>query len=245
MGKFYSNALRLYWGGFNPGTATTSAALGLVSAVVDDTSWGDEAESFTPTLRQDTLTWAGIFDDGSDSMDAAATALLGSSTNNVLSFLVGTGTGSIAYAGTIIQTVVRAPVTFNELVRHEAEFQPDQPWDRGFSYGEATSITTATGSGTTGTIDNSAISTATAAWYLQVTTGSFGAGTAIVYLQAATTSDWIDIATAGGINARTSVRVLTTGSAGTIHRRTRMRVENDGTSITIAGVLSRSPSSPT
>ncbi len=200
------------------GTATTQAQVGLAVAALDPTTLGDDAERVISGLRQDTVTWAGLFDDGT-SMDAAANALVGSGTNNVISVLIGTALGSRAYSGTVVQLTHQTPMAIAELVRMESEFKPDQAWDVCQSFGQATSF----GSGETGsgTIDiaTSDIASGNTTAFLHLFSIDSGTVNPVLQHHATGAGSWEDLIDFGSFTSGlTSTLGTFTGSIGGVFR---------------------------
>ena len=178
MAKFWSKDVRFYFDGYDPGTATTRLVVGMVSEALDPTAFGDVAERSTSGRRQDTIEWAGIFDDAAAGLHVAAGTLLGTGTGEVLTIMVGTGTGSVAFAGTgHLLAATPAADLGNGLVRHSAVFAVDQAWDAGKVAADKL-IGTGAGTVVSGSLDNGATTTAGASVYVHV----FG-GTGTVVLQ--------------------------------------------------------------
>jgi len=165
VAKKWSKDVRIYFGGYDPGTHTTRHAVGLVVNPLDPTSYGDNAEKVLAGERSDTFEWAGWFDDSAGGLDVGAAALLGSGTKNVVSVLYGTGTGDLVHAGTGYLIAAQPAARIGELVRMEAEFKPDQKWDQ--SLLQIHRLAQSHG-GTYGDIDHGAASTAGYSWYVHV-----------------------------------------------------------------------------
>jgi len=239
MAYFWTRDLRFYWGGYDPGSHTTRLVLGLEAEPLDRTSFGDGAERTQSGLRRDTVTWAGLFDDGADAMDVAAATLVGTSTNNVMSFLIGTATGDVAYSGTVVQLDVKTPSDIRDLVRQEASFKPDQAWDRGKHFGPVSTLLGTGGPNVTGSIDNSALSTGSATWYIHFI--SVAGGTSTIFLQ--DSADGTSFAALGTLVGTGKIaRKITVGSGadGTVRRYTRVSENNaTGTDTQIVSVIVR------
>lgn len=235
MAKLWSNEVRVFYEGINLGTATTRLSLSLEQDTIERTAFGDAAESFLPGVRRDSIEWAGMYDN-TTALDTVFGTLIGSATK-VISVMVGTATGSRAFAGTGALLMKGEVARIADIVRQEASFKPDQAWDSGIHYGGAVTITAVGGSGVSGSVDNGGSTLSGGTIYLHVLAGSFGGGTAVVLLQhGSVITDFADLATFGGINALTgSLQAI----SGTVRQWTRMRVTNNGTTLTIANVLKR------
>ena len=222
MAKFWSGQTRLYYGGYDLGTATTQIQLGRMQVALDTTALNDAAERTVAGLRQDTVTWAGIFDDAT-SHDAAMAILLGSSpgSNMVLTLHVGTTTGDVAYAGTAMPLRHGVPVAHDELVRAEMDFVNDDTWQRGVGWVR----TTLTGTGATnsaGSVDNSAASTGSGTFYMQVFDTSGGTGS-VSFQDSADAVTWANLVSVAVATGGTAiVRSIGSGAGGTVRRYTRI-----------------------
>lgn len=164
MAKKWSKDIRIYFGGYDPGTHTTRHAVGLVVNPLDPTSYGDAAERVLAGERADTFEWAGWFENSdADGLDKAASVLLGSATNNVISVTYGSATGDLTYVGTGYLLAEQGVARIGELGRMEAEFEPDQKWGVGAHYGLHVSLDDGT---VTGSIDGGGTTTAGGAFYV-------------------------------------------------------------------------------
>lgn len=231
MAKFGAQLTRWYFGGYDVGTATTSWSLTLAVMPLDPTAITDAGERALAGIRQDAVEWSGLFDD-SQSGDAAGSALIGSGTRNVLTVFIGTGTGSVAYAGTGIITASRQAGGAKDLVAQELELKIDGSLERGVSHGIRATIGTGTA---LGTHDNSASSTNGGTWYVQI----FSTTTGTLFLQdSADGTTWAAI-TSGTITftGRDSRKVTFTGTA---RRYTRTLLGTAGTATaTVAAMVIR------
>lgn len=232
MAKLYSNAVRVHFGGYDIGSALTSVAVAQAVVPLDPTALGDAAERQLAGIRQDTVEWAGIFDD-SLSSDAAGAAMLGSGTNNVLQVHIGTGTGSLAYAGTVLMVSHKVAASKSELVMAEGEFKADGKLYRGNTL---LTKTTFTGSGSSEPADFGTISTGTSALFVQIFSFS-GAGSGSLFLQGATTATGVytSIAT---ILAATATKSYIALGTGTLNQWTRIIKTATGT-LEMAAVVVR------
>ena len=232
MAKLWSNDVRFYFGGYDVGTATTTVGLTLAYAPLDVTALGDSGERMIAGIRQDVAEWGGIFDD-SLSADAAASALLGTGTNNVIQVHLGTGTGAIGYASTALMVFHKAVASKSELVASEGEWKVDGKWSRGQVL---LSKTTYTGSASSGATDGTALSTGTSALFLQVFSQT-GAGSGTFSLESAATATGVytAFATLTGGTATKSYIVTATGS---LDRFTRITKTATGT-IALAAIVVR------
>lgn len=233
MAKKIASDLRFYFGGYDPGTATTSVTLGLECEALDTSALTDAAERQLAGLRKDVITWAGLFDDSADAMDAAQAVLLGSGTA-VVTLLLGTATGDRAYSGTAYALSNKPAANVAELVKLESGFKPDQSWSRGYVMAVRGTIT---GSAQTGTIDGTTTATGYEG-YIHIFSFS-GSGTATVrVVSRAGTGAWVNTGangTLGGINGRSSFKW---GSADEdIARYDSLMVNQDATAILNCAII--------
>lgn len=207
MAKIWSRDLRFYFAAYDPGTATVNLTVRQELDALDKTSLGDAAESFVAGLRRDSMTWSGLFDNGTLALNAAA-ALVGT-VGEVVSVLVGTATGNRAFCGTAAMLSLTPGGNSGELVRHEASFKPDGSWDAALHFGPRMAYNGSAGPGTSGSIDNGTDSTAGGVWYLHVFAPT---GTWVFALSdSADGTTYANQATALG-TAATAIRVALTGT---------------------------------
>ena len=109
MAKLSSDKLRVYFGGYNPGTHTTSVSINLQVTALDNTALVDGSERILVGHRTDEIEWAGWYDDGNQAIDNAMKNLLGSNagTNQVVSIHFGSATGGAAYCGTATKAITQ------------------------------------------------------------------------------------------------------------------------------------------
>ena len=193
MAKYWSNSVKVYFGPYDFGTATTSIGITKAVAVLDPTVLGEAAERGTAGIKMDTVDWAGLFDD-SLSADAGGSLLIGSSTNNVYTVIIGSAIGSVAYAGTGLLLKAKVVTGVKDLVRQEVSFDMDQGLDRCQSYFIKNTATT-TGTNNSGTIDNAASSTGSGTMYVHMFTMT-GGTTTVFFQHSSDTVTWTNIGTA-------------------------------------------------
>jgi hypothetical protein len=160
------------------------------------------------------MEWGGFFDDAVGGIDKILGTLIGTA-GIVVSYLIGTGTGARAYAGTSFMAHGAPVGDIKGLVKVEADWQPDGTFNVCRSFGPEQSQTAGT---TSGSVDNSAATTGGGALYTHVV-GFSGTNTyRIVLADSADGTVFADIATAdhtGTSGSRTSY-------SGTVRRYVRM-----------------------
>jgi len=221
MAKKLAQNVRFYYGGYDPGLSTTRVEVGLEAEVLDPTAIVDTAERALAGERKDAIIYAGLFDDGSDDLDAAQVALLATGTA-VASVLIGTVVGNPAYSGTAYLLSAKPAASRGELVKMEATFKPDQAIDKGKLL---TAKATFTGLGTgsvSGTVADGAGSTAGYTWYVHVFSYT-GAGTGEVYFETATGTAFVTAAYQGTINSRGSYRIPSVSGTSLLLANVRVR----------------------
>ena len=235
MARVLTRDMRVHFGGYDIGTATTRVAMFLGVDSLDRTAFTDGAERVQAGMRRDRIEWAGLYDDD-NSHDAAMSSLIGSSNNNVVSLLIGTATGDIAYVGTALLTLGKPTGEIAGLVRQEGAFQPDNQFLRGVHYGTATNYNFSIG-GNSGTHDNTAATTAGGTLFMHAF-GSVTTGSGSVTLE--DSADGTTFAAIGtrveAVTARTAQRV---NIGGTIRRYTRLGAVNGTGTLGIVLILVR------
>ena len=235
MAKIWTRDMRVHFGGYDIGTATTRVAMFLGVDSLDRTAFTDGAERVLSGVRRDRIEWAGLFDDD-NSHDAAMSSLIGSGTNNVFSVFFGTGTGGIAYVGTSLLTLGKPSGEVGGLVRQDGAFQPDNQILRGVHYGTATNYNFSAG-GNSGTHDNTTATTAGGTLFMHAF-GSVTTGSGSVQIE--DSADGTTFAAIGtrveAVTARTAQRV---NIGGTIRRYTRLGAVNGTGTLGIVLILVR------
>ena len=251
MAQVYTRVVSMYLAGRNIGTSVVSASvvMGLADAH-DITVFGDTAERVLGTgRRSDAVSISARFDDEQSMDDLVGSGAIGATANNIMMLMIGTATGARAWCGTGILVQANNPTDVAGLVMSESVFKPDSAIDGCVHFGSASTFTSANGTGIVNSLisNPSGTSVGTAAFYVSMVTGSFGGGTAKVFLQHFTGGVFVNIATAlfTGSTTGSSVRLLTTASAGTMQPTARVIWESDGTDITVVAALARAPYSDT
>lgn len=234
MAKISADQVRVYFAGFDYGTATTSIGVEMAVTGLDPTTVADSAERAIAGIRADTVEWAGLYDDSTLSPDVGGSAMLGSSTNNVISVHIGTNVGSVAFAGTITQLANKAGGGVKDLVYQEAMLKTDGTLEKGFTQIIRTVFT---GSGSSTLLNFGGSSLNGARWYLQVFSYT-GGGSATITLQHSSST------AAGSFVGTGSVIISTRNSfissiASTIRQYTRIIKDATGTA-DVAVILVRS-----
>ncbi len=242
MTRRLSDKVRLYWGGYDFGSATTQTNMMLSTNAQDPTVLTDSAERALSGIRNDGLTWSGIFESGTLMPDIALASLLGTNagTNTMATYHVGTTTGDVAYAAQVGAAQHGVPVNVTDLVRHEVTFQNDGTWKRGAGWVR----TTLTGTGATnntGSVNNGAVSTGSGTLIVQFLETSGGTGTLRLQDSADGNTFAFIGATAIAATAGASVRVnIGSGGDGTIRQYTRIaEIMGTGTQAIFSAVLVR------
>lgn len=176
-----ASIVRFFFGGYSPGTHTTSIGVRLAIDALDPTTITDGAERATAGMRNDQAEWAGLFNNAAQALYNAE-ALVGTGTH-VVSVHMGTAAGDPAYLGTAF--LLSKPNVFNikELVREEAEFRLDGTWQTGTVLYPKTS---GTGNATGTAVNFGAVSTGTYSGYVHVF--ALNTGTINVIFESATTA---------------------------------------------------------
>jgi hypothetical protein len=165
VANIWSDAVRVYIGGYDPGTTTTSASITLSAPPVDKTFFGDSAEGVHPGIRVDEIEWAGVFADGVGGINDLIGTILGSA-GEVVQLQLGTATGDRAYVGTAFTLSGKPGGELRGLVRVEAAWKPEQAFDVARHYGPRKRSTTTAGVNS-GAINHGSTSTGTAVYYVQ------------------------------------------------------------------------------
>jgi len=228
VANIWSNEVRFYAGGYDPGTSTTRASVTLEAAALDKTAFGDAAEAIQAGLRSDSIEWAGWFADGSKSYDSMLGTIVGT-TGEVVSMFIGTTTGDRAYAAEVLSKSAKPVANIGELVRAEAEFIPDGTVSVCKHFGSALSLDgTPNDTLNSGSVDDSALSTGTGHFFSHILLFSAGGtGTLTTNLDhSANASTWANKVQ----DAFTATGSKKTEFTGTLNRYVRFKVGIGGTS---------------
>ena len=220
MANFWSKDVTFHFQGYDPGTHTTRLAITLAVAQLDKTVFTNAAERVQAGARQDSIEWAGLYDDATGSGGTAltgASTLLGTGTQYA-SVYFGTGAvGLVAYGGRVAYLAEKEMGNIGELVRMEATWRMDGTWDRGRIFLYKTGFA---GSSISGSYDNGSVTTPAnrSAWVQQHS----GTGTYVLEDSDAGTT-FVQIGTDMVVGAGPLGSVFAMGS-GTLRRYSRVRV---------------------
>lgn len=235
MAKFFSDAFKVFYDGFNPGTHTIGCTISLHKPAADVTAFGDVAEKGIVAVRQDSIDWAGIFDDDAQALNAGAALL--ATAGRVVSVAVGSATGSRYYAGTAIFVALQPGGRKGEIVPLAARFVAEGAWGTGQLLVNAPPQTVGSGTlGTGGSTDGVAATTNGGFFVVHVLSAT---GTRDILLQHSDDgTTWADLnAGSGTFGTATSTLIAVNG---TIRRYTRWLLSatpSGGTFTFVAGVL--------
>ena len=250
MANLSADKLRVYFGGYNPGTHTTSVGITLQVTSLDNTALVDGAERVIVGLRTDEIEWAGWYDDNDQAIDNAMKNLLGSNagTNQVVSLHLGTASGGAAYCGTAMAVSNKIGGAVGELAKTVAVIKPDGAWTKSITQ---LADGTYTNNGSFGVVDHSATTTAGATAFAQLIHFTVGANgeQAVYQLQdSADNSTYVTLGTCGTLfssSTSSTSAILVIASGTNIDRYTRGRVIVTGGaasgSVSLAVALHRVP----
>ena len=234
MAKISADKMRVYFAGFDFGTATTSASVELAVAALDPTTIADSAERAIAGIRADAVEWAGLYDDSTLSPDVAGSLVIGSNTNNVISVHIGTSISGVAFAGTVVMLAAKAGGGVKDLVYQEAMLQPDGTLEKGFTQIIRTAFT---GSGSSAFLETGGSSVNGGRWYLQVFSYT-GGGSATITLQHGSSTAAGSLVTAGTVIISTRNSFISALTS-TLRQFTRIIKDATGTA-EVAVILVRS-----
>jgi len=180
MAKYISKDVRIFFENLELGTATTNISVGMQTLGVEKTSFTEDGDTYVAGIRQDAIEWSGLFDD-SISMDKSIGSLVGSGTK-VFSVFIGSGIGSVAFAGLSHNFMARPTISLRDLVGVDAAFQPEGTLSEGVILIPKT--TTAAGMNF-GSLNQVSTTTAGGHLYSHVLTasGSLTTGTVTIIMQ--------------------------------------------------------------
>lgn len=211
----FVNPTQVLFGGYNPGTHTTTVRIHMGVESVDPTVVTDVAERVLPGIRADSAEWAGLFNAGTKSLYYAE-AIVGTG-SHPLSIFIGTADGDRGYLA--LAFLLGKPESFNikELIREEAEFRIDGTWMTGSLLYKSV-IGTGNSNGTV--INFGTITTGTYQGYVHILALNTGTLTAIFESATTATGAYTLHASANiaAANAPTGTMISATGTINAFHR---------------------------
>lgn len=219
-----ASVVRFHFGGYDAGTHTTSVHISLaLDAALDPTALTDVAERVLAGIRNDKVTWAGLFNTGAKSLDSAQ-ALVGTGTH-IISLHLGSAAAEPAYLGTSFILAKQNSFNIKELVREEAEFILGGTLMTGtVLYTQTVSTGTQTGTA----VDYGALTTGTLSYFVhvfQLTTGTLN----VLVESALTTAAAYTLHASANITTATGTILTATGSINRFVRHRHINTVATGT----------------
>ena len=226
----------VYMAQYDITTYTTEAGLSGSRNLHEATTFGSAGATFHPGTETPTLSWSGLYDDGTSGSEVIVNALKGASAESVVSYYPGTdaiGKLSMASGGAWIGEDPSVDASVGSLVAMSASINMGLV-TRSKSTGTKSTVTAST-SGTS--IDDAASSASGGDWVYHVFAFTASGGNArwqVVLQHSANNSSWSDVS---------SVNVSAVGAAknsftGTLNRYVRQRVVLDASSGSITFAIS-------
>lgn len=198
----------------------------------DTTTFGADAKTYEPGLKDGTASLAGLFDGDPDAIDEELDAILGGAAQVVTIGVEGMAAGKRARLLQALETEYNVSSPVADMVAVDASIQADGGIDAGVSL-QAPSAVTGTGNGTS--VDNTVATTNGGVAHLHVT--AFTGTSATIKIQhSADGNTWVDLLTFATISGATVERKAVTG---TINRHLRVTRSGTITSITHAVAFAR------
>lgn len=187
------------------------------------------AKSYITGLQDGTASLSGMFDGAANAYDAQIAAVLGSSSNSILTFSqsgsLAIGTRLIATAGKHTSYEVSAPV--GDVVSANTEIQADGGIDAGVSL-HALTAETATANSTSH--DGTASTANGGAGYLHVTANTMNGNCVFKVQHSADNSTWADLVTFSTVATTiTTAERVTVASGTTVNRYLRAQMTTSAT----------------
>jgi hypothetical protein len=229
----------IYMAQYDITTYTTEAGLSGSRNLHEATTFGSAGATFHPGTETPTLSWSGLYDDGTSGSEVIVNALKGASSESVISYYPGTdaiGKLSMASGGAWIGEDPAVDASVGSLVAMSASINMGLV-TRSKSTGTKSTVTAST-SGTS--IDDAASSASGGDWVYHVFAFTASGGNArwqVALQDSANNSSWADVSS---VNV-SAVGAAKTSITGTLRRYVRQRVVLDASSgsITFAASYNR------
>lgn len=221
----------LYVAQYNLTTYTTEASVAGTRTLLDTTTLGSSGATFIPGIDAPTMSWSGLYDDGTSGSEVIVNALRDASAASVVSLYPGTDAiGKLAIASGDAWVDASPVVTANvgTLVAMSATINLGLV-TRSKSCGTQATITSST-SGTS--IDDAASSSSGGSWVYHIFALDAVGGNARWHLNlqhSADNSSWADVSSAT-VAASDGVGAAKASFSGTLNRYVRHRVVLDASS---------------
>ena len=229
----------LYMAQYDITTYTTEAGLTGSRNLHEATTFGSAGATFHPGTDTPTLSWSGLYDDGTSGSEVIVNALKGASSESVISYYPGTdaiGKLSMASGGAWIGEDPAVDASVGSLVVMSASINMGLV-ARSKSAGIKSTITSST-SGTS--IDDADSSSSGGSWVYHIFALSAVGGSARWHLNlqhSSNNSSWSDVSSAT-VTASDGVGAAKTAFTGTLNRYVRQRVVLDASSGSITFAIS-------
>lgn len=217
--------------------ATTNRSI----ETVETTAFGQNSKTYIASLRDGTLSLAGMFDGTAGAIDDILAGIAGSNTDNVVTVGVdGGAVGSLCHMVATQETTYEVSSVVSDLVKVSAEFQADGGLDSGRLLASSAVIASATTTNGTA-VDNAAASSNGGVGHVHATANTQNATTAVKIQHSTDNSTWVDLVTftAIGISTKSAQRIEVAAGT-TVNRYLRSQVVTTGTgSITTSVAFAR------
>jgi hypothetical protein len=229
----------LYMAQYDITTYTTEAGLTGSRNLHEATTFGSAGAKFHPGTDTPTLSWSGLYDDGTSGSEVIVNALKGASSESVISYYPGTdaiGKLSMASGGAWIGEDPAVDASVGSLVVMSASINMGLV-ARSKSAGIKSTITSST-SGTS--IDDADSSSSGGSWVYHIFALSAVGGSARWHLNlqhSSNNSSWSDVSSAT-VTASDGVGAAKTAFTGTLNRYVRQRLVLDASSGSITFAIS-------
>lgn len=205
----------------------------------ETTTFGASAKTYLAGLRDGTVSLSGLFDGSVAAVDELLAASLGSSTDNVATFLFeGVTTGQICHLMTTQSTSYEVTSPVSDVVSVSAELQANGGLESGRVLAANSTIATATTTNGT-SVDNAAASTNGGVAHVHVTANTRNGTTTIKVQHSVDNSTWVDLVTFAtvAISTTTSERV-TVATGVSVNRYLRSQIVTAGATGSITSTAS-------
>ena len=217
--------------------ATTNRSI----ETVETTAFGQNSKTYIASLRDGTLSLAGMFDGTTGAIDDILAGIAGADGDAIATVSVdGGAVGSVCHMVATQETTYEVSSVVSDLVKVSAEFQADGGLDSGRLLASSAVIASATTTNGTA-VDNAAASSNGGVGHVHATANTRNATTAVKIQHSTDNSTWVDLVTFTAIAISTkSAQRIEVAAGTTVNRYLRSVIVTTGTgSITTSVAFAR------
>jgi hypothetical protein len=243
----HGKSSKVYLDEFDMSAYLNSTDVGYAQDTAETTVYGASSRAYIPSQASGTLSFGGLYDaiTGAGSSDKEFEAILGSTTNPLLTVAIDGGTiGNRAVIARADETAYTISTPVADINSVTADFQCSSDPANNIDFGVASGVQLTTGAsiahgslGALASVDNAASSANGAAGLIHVPVNAVNGNTTIKIQHSANNSSWADLISFTAVSSA-AITSQMSAVAGTVNRYLRVTASTAGSSGSITFMVS-------